>query len=60
MGRHRLCEMPEVTAGDTTPAHATVFFACFQTRDDGVESLANLLERLPHRDDQMIIGHCSN
>lgn len=57
MGGHRSCEMLEVTAGDATPAHATIFFARFQTRDDGVEPLANLLERLAHRDDELVIGH---
>jgi hypothetical protein len=49
--------MPDVTAVDATPAHATVFFARFQTRDDGVQPIANLLESLTHRDDELIIGH---
>ena len=57
MGRHRSCEMLDVTAGIATPAHATVLFARFQPRDDGIEPVANLLEGLAHRDDELVIGH---
>ena len=60
VGGHRLRKTFDLAAGGAAPAHAAWFFARLQPRNDRVEPVSHLLERLTQRDNELIVGHRTN